>query len=248
MSSQSAQRILYDAILPAYERHYDDPCSQRYRHEFIYKPLFGDLDLGGAEVLEAMCGSGQTSEYLLGRGARVTGLDISGAAIASFRRRFPQCRSVCQGILQSGLPDEAFDYVVVIGGLHHLHPQVTEGITEILRVLRPGGQFCFTEPHAGSLPDLARRLWYRCDPLFVDNEQAVDVSELRRVFADRCEFIAEAYGGNLAYLLVLNSLIFRFPLRCKRYYTPPLLLLERLLRPLQNRLLSCYVNCRWRKK
>ena len=131
MSSATLQEEHYEKdFFEEYERHYDDTCSQRYRNELVYDPLFAGQQLAGADVLEAMCGSGQATTYLLRQGARVTGLDLSQAAIASFSRRWPQARGVCASITESGLPSESFDAAVVIGGLHHLHPNVEDGIRE----------------------------------------------------------------------------------------------------------------------
>src|SRR5262245_14630311 len=59
--AEEAQRAHYDRIIAAYEAHYGDATSQRYRRGFIYEPLLGDVDLAGKEILEAMCGSGQAT-------------------------------------------------------------------------------------------------------------------------------------------------------------------------------------------
>src|SRR5712692_4960538 len=74
---EELQELHYDRISPQYELHYGDPCSQEYRDRFINQPMFAGIDLHGLDVLEAMCSNGQTTEFLLSRGARVTGLDIS---------------------------------------------------------------------------------------------------------------------------------------------------------------------------
>ena len=219
----------YDRIIADYETHYDDATSRRYRRRFIYDPLFDGLDLGGADVLEAMCGSGQATGYLLERGARVTGLDISERAVESFRTRWPGADAVCVSILDSGLGAASFDGVVVIGGLHHVHPSVDDAVDEIFRVLKPGGWLCFGEPHTGSLPDALRRWWYRRDPLFEQGEAAIDLEALKAANTGRFSFELERYVGNVAYLLVLNSMVFRIPRVLKRFYAPPLFLLERLI-------------------
>lgn len=248
-ASEEAQKRHYERLAAEYdEGHYDDPWSRRYRRRFIDAPLLDGLDLNGREVLEAMCGGGHVAATLLERGARVTGLDISAAGIDSFRRRWPECKAVCASILDSGLPAESFDVAIVVAGLHHLHPHVPEAIEEVHRLLKPGGTFCFMEPHRGSLPDWFRRRWYRIDPLFLDNEAAIDLAALKGRFADHFEVVTERYGGNLAFLLVQNSLVFRIPLGAKRFYAPLLLPLEAALGRLQGRRLSCFALCRWRKK
>jgi SAM-dependent methyltransferase len=245
---ETAQREHYNRIATAYEAHYDDPWSQRFRQRFIAAPLLAGLDLGGKEVLDAMCGYGPTTGALLARGARVTGLDISEEILASFRRRWPQCRTVCASIMDSGLPSESFEAVVIVGGLHHLHPDVERALGEIHRLLRPGGVLCFLEPHAGSLPDLFRRQWYKRDPTFAPNEAAVDLERLKRRFAADFVPIRERHGGNIAFLLVFNSMIFRVPLWLKKFYSGACLALEGPIGRLQGRRLGCFVIGQWRKK
>src|SRR5437868_1509285 len=105
------QKELFDRISSQYEAHYDDICSRSYRAKFIYGPVFEGIDFSGMKVLEAMCGSGQTTEYLLARGATVTALDISPESIESFSERWPACNAVCASILDSGLESNSVDCV-----------------------------------------------------------------------------------------------------------------------------------------
>jgi SAM-dependent methyltransferase len=248
MDAEAAQRAHYNRIASDYEVHYDDPWSRRYRDQFINGPLLQGLDLRGRQVLEAMCGAGLTTQTLLDRGAAVTGLDISEACIESFRRRWPVCGTACASIAQSGLPGEAFDAVVVVGGLHHLQPDVDPAIAEIHRLLKPGGWLCFFEPHAGSLPDLFRQQWYKRDLMFGRNEAAIDLEQLKRTYGGSFEFVREVYGGNIGFLLVFNSLVFRIPLKLKRFYSPAFLRLEAALGRFQHKRFACTVVCQWRKK
>jgi SAM-dependent methyltransferase len=248
MGSEQLQKSHYDKIALQYEAHYGDPLNQKYRAKFIYDPMFEGMDLSGMRVLEAMCGSGQTTEYLLAKNATVTGLDISSESIKAFQQRWPACEAICASMLDSGLESESFDCVVVVGGLHHLHPHLSEAIVEIHRILKRGGRFCFAEPHSGSLPDSVRRRWYKHDKFFAANEASIDVEDLKKEFASQFEFKMEAYLGNLAYLLVFNSLIFRIPLRFKPLYTPALMKMEALVNKLQGKFLSCFVASQWQKK
>jgi len=246
--SERLQKEHYDQIAAEYERHYSDPSSLKYRCKFIYEPMFEGLELAGMKVLDAMCGSGQTTEHLLGKKAEITGLDISPEVVDTFKSKWSGCEAVCCSLLDSGMQENFFDCVVVVGGLHHIQPNVSQAVHEIYRVLKPSGYFCFMEPHSASLPDLVRRFWYKHDRYFSDNEAAIDVDGLEKEFGSRFAFRKMHYMGNLGFLLVLNSLIFRIPVRFKPLYSPFLLRVEALLKRFQGKRTSCFVVGQWQKK
>lgn len=249
LDSERGQKEHYDTIIEAYESHYSDEHSRLYREEFINERLTAGLDLRGRKVLEAMCGGGPTTPHLLSRGAAVTGLDISPKCVDLFRRAHPGCDAICASISRTGLPDASFDAVVVVGGLHHLHPGLDAAMAELHRILKPGGYLCFAEASAGSLLDAARSLWYKADPLFESNERPIRLDELRAQNAGRFEFVSSSFHGNIAYLLVFNSMVFRVPPRLKDFYSPFLLKLERLLqRVFSSERTSCFVIAQWRKR
>ena len=247
-SAVEVQKAHYDSIAEEYEIHYGDYYSRRYRLKFINEPLFAGLDLQGQQVLEALCGSGHTTEYLLSKGACVTGLDISSEEMAAFKKNWPDATAVSASMLESGLPGDHFDCVAVIGGLHHLHPNLNEAIHEIHRILKPGGYLCFAEPHTQALPDIVRAYWYKHDSLFATNEASIDLLQMKDDFTKYFDFKSEVYRGNVAYLLVLNSMIFRVPRSLKRIYSPGLLKIESLIERFQGRLLSCFVISQWQKR
>jgi SAM-dependent methyltransferase len=246
-ASELLQQEHYDRIAADYEAHYSDEWSVEYRRRFIYEPMFDGLKLDGVQVLDAMCGSGQTTSFLLTRGANVTGLDISNEVVETFQSRWTKANVVNRSLLDSGLPDNSFDCVAVVGGLHHIHPNVKAAVREIHRVLKPGGHFCFMEPHSGSLPDVVRKVWYRFDRFFSDNEAAIDVGLLQKDFRNAFELKKANYLGNIAFLLVLNSLIFRIPPKSKRFFAPLLMRLEPWVNKLQTKLTSCFVVTQWQK-
>lgn len=248
MEAEGTQRQHYNRIAADYEAQYGDPDGLVYRDQFLYEPLVDGLDLEGRSVLEALSGSGHATEFLLKKKALVTGLDISDEAIASFKARWPKCEAICASITESGLPGESFDCIVVVMGLHHLHPHLSEALREMHRLLRKGGTFCFTEPHQGSVFDRLRSLWYRHDSLFAENEESLDIESLKREFADLFEFKTEKHVGGIGYLLVLNSMIFRVPLWLKRLYSPAVMGLEKMFAGFHSRTFSLAVICQWEKK
>ncbi len=182
------------------------------------------------------------------QGAEAVGLDISAKVIEQFRAKLPGATGVQGSILHTAFEDESFDAVFITGGLHHVHPHVPQAVDEIYRILKPGAWLCFFEPHTGSMADVGRKLWYRFDKLFEENEAAVDVDDIKKRNRDRFDFITTRYSGGLAYLLVFNSMAFRIPPRLKASYSRPLLWLEPRLERLQGKRTSCFVVAQWRKK
>lgn len=248
LGTEELQRLHYNKIGREYETHYGDVCSREYRDRFMNEPMFEGIQLSGQKVLEAMCGNGQTTDFLLSKGADVTGLDIAPTEVDSFRERFPGCEVRCGSILETGFADNSFDCVAVVGGLHHLHPNINKAIREIHRVLKKGGHFCFAEPHHGSLPDLLRSRWYKYDPLFASNEASVDIRGLVKEFAEEFSVDKVLYQGNIGYLLVLNSMVFRIPVRFKPWYSPAVMAIESFVNKFQGIRTSCFAVSQWRKR
>ena len=237
----------YDRIADDYSEHYGDKYSQEYRRRFINRHLFEGIELKGMKVLEAMCGSGETTSYLLEHRAEVTGLDVSPSEVEKFRGRWPNATGYCASMFSTNLEDESMDCVVVVGGLHHLHPHLSDAMREIHRILKKGGYLCFAEPHQGTIVDSVRRLWYRNDDMFASNEEAIDLREMKVEFKEMFEQKAETYSGNVGYLFVLNSMVFRIPLSIKRVYSPLFLRLEAMIEKIQTARFSCMAIGQWRK-
>jgi hypothetical protein len=104
------------------------------------------------------------------------------------------------------------------------------------------------EPHSGSFPDIVRKFWYKHDRFFSENEAAIDLHAMEEEFRDHFTFKRVEYSGNLAFLLVLNSLIFRIPKRLKPWYSPLLLKVESGIKKLQGKRTSCFVVGQWQKR
>ena len=142
-SIELLQRLHFEKIGASYRAQYGDYYSRAYRRRFINEPLCEGLDILSKRVLEAMCGNGQITEFLRSKGAVVTGLDFAPQQIDSFKTRWPDCDAHCASIFDTRFESSSFDAVVVVGGLHHLQPQVVDAVHEIHRILTSGGVFCF---------------------------------------------------------------------------------------------------------
>ena len=225
---EKLQQDHYDKIIDQYDLHYADKYSTVYRNEILYPELFHNIEFRNKRVLEAMSGSGQSTRFLLEQGATVVGLDISAEAIKSFTSRWPQAIAICPSVLYIPLDGGSFDYVVIVGGLHHLQPNVDQALLELYRMLKPRGILCFAEPYVGSIFDWARALWYRSDRIFESNEAPLNLDLLFSSNQSRFRVKRVAFLGGPAYLLVFNSMVFRVPHRLKKLYSPLLLFIDKL--------------------
>ena len=97
----------------------------------------------GMRVLNLACGPGLVAGEAAEREARPIGLDFSSAMIALARANYPAI-GCAEGDAEA-LPfaDRSFEAVVANFGLHHV-PRPIRALSEIHRVLRPGGRAGFT--------------------------------------------------------------------------------------------------------
>jgi len=234
------QKKYYDKIADAYDEHHFNDYALKYRYD-LFDHILRGIRLKDLQILDAMCGGGQSTRYFIEKEAKVTGIDISPQQCARYRVRFPEVDIVCGSILDTEFDDNTFDFVVT-DSLHHLHPELDKGIKEILRILKPNGYFLFWEPTTKSLIDWLRKLWYRLDKIyFAENEQSVDLDELIIKYDKHLKLVKGKYGGNVAYLLVQESLLFRMPPGMIKFYASPLMVMEKILSVFQSRLTSCWV-------
>jgi ubiquinone/menaquinone biosynthesis C-methylase UbiE len=102
-------------------------------------------------VLEIGCGTGQNSFFLAQRtGLRVLGTDICVPFIEEANQRFqlPNLRYAVLDFNQaSQFEGETFDCIVGNGILHHLYYHLDVALTNMRRLLKPGGRIVFCEPN-----------------------------------------------------------------------------------------------------
>jgi ubiquinone/menaquinone biosynthesis C-methylase UbiE len=114
------------------------------------------VDLNGKSVLIAGCGDGIDLHYLRKYyRSEFSVADLSTAAIAKVRERYPEVTGHVQDMEELSFADDSFDYVFVSHGLHHL-PRPMRGLYELLRVSRYG--LLVIEPYDNWLTRLATRL------------------------------------------------------------------------------------------
>ena len=226
------QKKRYNSEAIEHSKHYNDKYTQMYRDEFIREPLF-KKNLKGMNVLDAMCASGIETGYLIKQGANVVGLDISEKNVDEYKKKWGK-PCFTSSIHKTEFLDNTFDVIYVCGGLHHVLPLLNETITEIHRILKPGGFFYFVEPNKDTWINLIRSLWYKIDPKFTESEDAISYQKTLRPFLSKgFKEKSISYGGNIAYIIIGQSLTLGISKKYKKYLSPICFFLERVFSKLK---------------
>ncbi len=107
----------------------------------------------GSRVLDLCCGSGQETQILVDRGWSVVGLDASPRAIARAQANVPQAAFITAFAEAMPFGDREFDLVVTNAAMHEMTPpQLQQIVTEVFRVLKPGGTFALVDFHRPTHP------------------------------------------------------------------------------------------------
>lgn len=128
----------------------DSFAQSQGRLEFLVRRL-----RPGIRALNIGIGNGALERMAARKGVDIWSLDPSDRAIESLRKELSLGEKAQVGFCQAmPFPDGCFDVVVMSEVLEHLDEEVFEAtLTEVRRVLRPGGHFIGTVPAREKLED-----------------------------------------------------------------------------------------------
>jgi ubiquinone/menaquinone biosynthesis C-methylase UbiE len=164
-------------------------------------------DVAGQDVLEVGCGAAQCSRWLMARGARAVGLDLSFRQLQHSVRIDGESGLTVPVVLGTAthLPfgDGSFDAVFSSFGALQFVSDIDLAVGETARVLRSGGRFAFsiTHPTRWMFPDdpteagllASQSYWDRTPYVEVDDATGrVSYVEHHRTLGDWVSLLSEA--------------------------------------------------------
>src|SRR5262249_49580042 len=118
----------------------------------------------GRRVLDFGCGFGASTEHLASLATEAVGVDCSQTCINAARKRYaanPRVRFELVTSIRLPFGDSTFDAAYSNDVVEHLHVDDTFlHFQEILRLLRPGGQYLVYTPDRANGPhDMTKAFW-----------------------------------------------------------------------------------------
>ena len=173
----------------------DDAIGFNYRTKLGW---FADrLRSVRGRLLDVGCNIGNLAWFLRQSGISPTGLqiigvDIAGEAVAAaVKRQIPGATFQVSNVRSLPFPDSCFDAVSLMEVIEHLSEQQC-ALTEIARVLQPGGWLLFSTPNGDCEP------WHRDENLrlglrrslgmrVIDKDQPLSLEQIQHM-VERCGF------------------------------------------------------------
>ncbi|GII55412.1 SAM-dependent methyltransferase [Planotetraspora thailandica] len=170
-------------------------------------------EVGGKSVLEVGCGAGQCGRWLTAQGASVVGLDLSYRQLQHSRRidlSAGRALPVVQADAET-LPfaDGSFDLACSAFGALPFVADAGAALSEVFRVLRPGGRFVFSVSHPirWAFPDDPGRPGLTVDRPYFDRAPYVEVTDGVPSYVEHHRTMGDWVAAIASAGLVLDGLV-----------------------------------------
>lgn len=148
-------RLAYDTVADDYARLLPDTRAEHVA-DLCMLDTFAELVRTAGVVLDAGCGAGRISRYLTDRGCTVRGVDLSPGMVAAGLLAHPDL-----DLSVATLADLPFEDATFAGALawystiHTPDAQLSDVLSELVRVVRPGGHLLVGFQAGSGAVDLA---------------------------------------------------------------------------------------------
>ena len=156
------------------------------------------------EILDVACGTGDMCVELLKRGCEVTGVDLSEEMLAIAKVKSERLKVKVEIADAENLPfeDESFDGVTCAFGVRNF-VHLEQGLSEMLRVLKPGGTMVILEL---ATPDsLLIRLFYNLYTKYIIPWLGSRIAGNREAYTYLPDSIARFPKGEAFLRIIRNS-------------------------------------------
>ncbi|WP_319587619.1 class I SAM-dependent methyltransferase [uncultured Desulfobulbus sp.] len=181
--------------------------------DLMWSEFFKNVEFSaptGMKVLEPMCGMSEGLQIIkryVQKDIEYSGFDYSDQMVKIARRENPQSCIELRDATSYDSGTENFDWIILIGGLHHVFAKAAIVVQRLALALSKGGYFLNFEPtHNCLLTRRARALVYNKNTLFdQETEKGFELKNLDLIFEQAgFEKIKQMYPGLLSYILYYN--------------------------------------------
>jgi SAM-dependent methyltransferase len=207
------QRRHFDSIAADYAHQRSHP-NHRLVKQLIWTHFLSRHRHNGIRcqrVLEPMCGLGEGHDILLEHlcpgGFDYHGFDWSAAMVDAAHAQRAQLDIVHGDASRFEADGRFWDFIVLIGGLHHVYAHSADVLARLTSALSHGGYFLSFEPtQACGLTRWIRQRIYRRNAVFdAESEQGFDLDQLELMFAQQAyRKVDQVHVGLSAYVLYYN--------------------------------------------
>lgn len=140
----------YDLVASAYAEQFRDELEHKPFDQKMLDWLLEKVAQGGT-ICDIGCGPGQITRYLHERGTQVHGIDLSDEMVRQASAAHPEIKFTQGDMLRlEGIDDNSFSGIAAFYSIIHIpRPAVATALSEMRRVLSPGGVLLLTH-HIGS--------------------------------------------------------------------------------------------------